>query len=808
MKPSLVLPIVLLSASLAFAASPSLTAVRPVGGQRGTELDVVFSGARLGDAREIFFYQPGITAVSIKKVDDNSVTVRLKIAANAPLGLHDLRVRTATGISELRTFSVGELKEVSEVEPKNDFAAPQPIPMNVTVTGVADNEDVDYYVVEAKKGDRISVEVEGMRLGITTFDPAVAILNTRRFELASSDDAALILQDGFASILAPEDGKYIVQVRESAYAGNTSCIYRLHVGNFPRSTAILPPGGKFGEKLTVRWLGDPAGEAVTEVSLPATTVPGFGLTRVDNRGSSPYPNVFRLSRLSNVIENEPNDDQARATPFTAPAAVNGIINKPGDVDHFVFPGKKGQTYDFTLYGRQIRSPLDSVMYLGKKGAGAAVGSDDNTGPDSYFRFTCPEDAEYVVWVVDHLGKGGPDYVYRIEVAQVVPSLALSTSAEQIPLGTGVMAVSVPRGNRQAILIQGSRADFGGELNLAAEGLPAGVSMEAPAMAASQAVVPVLFTAKTDAPLAGALAGLTGRAADPKLNVPSSFSSTSALVLGQNNVIVWSRTVDKLAVGVTEECPYSIEIVEPKVPLVRSGEMGLKVRAIRKPGFKAAISVYLPWNPPGVGSAGGIAIPEGKDEAVIPMNADGSAELRTWKIVVQGASGVASGPILVSSQLANLTVAAPYLGLTFQSASVDQGKEVDMAIKVARNIDFPGEARVTLVGLPNKVSTDVKKVTKDTTDLVFHIKTDKVSPAGNHANLFCQVVVTQNGEPIVHNIGTGALRIDVPLPPKPAPAAAAAKPATPPPAAPAAKPLSRLEKLRLESKQKTQGSDSK
>ena len=109
---------------------------------------------------------------------------------------------------------------------------------------------------------------------------------------------------------------------------------------------------------------------------------------------------------------------------------------------------------------------------------------------------------------------------------------------------------------------------------------------------------------------------------------------------------------------TEECPYTIEIVEPKVPLVRGGSMGLKVRAIRKPGFKAAISVYLPWNPPGVGSGGGIAIPEGQNEAVIPMNADGGAELRTWKIVVNGASGVASGPIMVSSQLANLTIASP------------------------------------------------------------------------------------------------------------------------------------------------------
>ena len=112
--------------------------------------------------------------------------------------------------------------------------------MNVTVTGVADNEDVDYYVVEARKGDRITAEVEGMRLGITLFDPYVAILNIKRFELASSDDAALIWQDGFASILAPEDGKYIIQVRESAYAGNASCIYRLHVGNFPRATGLLP----------------------------------------------------------------------------------------------------------------------------------------------------------------------------------------------------------------------------------------------------------------------------------------------------------------------------------------------------------------------------------------------------------------------------------------------------------------------------------------------------------------------------------------------------------------------------------------
>jgi hypothetical protein len=792
-----------LLASTACAATPSLSAIRPTGGQRGTEIEITLSGARLGDAQEIVYYQPGITTLSLTKINDNSVKAKIKIAADCALGLHDLRLRTATGLSELRTFSVGALKEINEVEPNNDFLSPQPIAMDVTINGVADNEDVDYFVVQARRGERISAEVEGLRLGISEFDPYVAILNAKRFELGASDDAALMWRDGFTSVVAPEDGKYIIQVRESAYAGNGSCLYRVHVGHFPRAKALVPAGGKPGESLRVRWIGDPTGDATTTVNLPAAYVRDFGLVRQDEKGISPYSNMFRLSSLGNVIEKEPNDDQGHATPFQAPMALNGVIEKAGDVDHYVFKAAKGQVFDIHCYARRIRSPLDPVMYLGKKGAGAMLGADDAIGPDAYFRFQAPEDAEYVIWLVDHLGKGGPDYFYRIEVTTVAPRLVMATNGEQIPLGTGIMSIAVPKGNRQAILIYGNRADFGGDVNVGIDALPAGVSVEAPTIVASQVVVPVLFSAKADAPLAAGLARVTGKPADPKVNAPSEFRQESVLVIGQNNVNVWSRTVDRLAVAVTEECPYTIEIVEPKVPLVRGGSMGLKIRAHRKPGFKAAIGVYLPWNPPGVGSAGGVAIPEGQNEAVIPMNADGGAELRTWKIVVNGASGVASGPIMVSSQLANLTIAQPFVNLTYQAASVDQGKEVDMAVKVTKLAEFPGEAQVTLFGLPNKVTTDVRKITKDTTDLVFHIKTDKVSPAGNHASLFSQVVITQNGEPIVHNIGTGTLRIDVPLPPKanaPTPAPPPAQVAAAKPAAPAAKPLSRLEKLRLESKQ--------
>ena len=163
-------------------------------------------------------------------------------------------------MSEHRTFSVGPYPIVNEVEPNNDFAKPQVVPFGTTVHGVAENEDVDFFVVEAKKGQRITAEVEGIRAGISQFDPYVAIMDSKRFELSSSDDAALTWQDGFASVVAPADGQYIVQVRESAYAGNANCLYRLHIGDFPRPSATIPSGGKPGETLAMRFIGDVTGE--------------------------------------------------------------------------------------------------------------------------------------------------------------------------------------------------------------------------------------------------------------------------------------------------------------------------------------------------------------------------------------------------------------------------------------------------------------------------------------------------------------------------------------------------------------------
>ena len=218
------------------AASPSFGAIQPRGATRGTEAVLTFQGARLADAQEILVYYPGITVKKLEPVNDAAVKVTVAIAADCRLGEHAFRVRTASGVSDLRSFWVGAMPVVEEVEPNSEFDKAQPVPLNCTVHGIVQSEDVDYFVVECKKGQRLSVEVEGMRLGTTFFDPYVAILDAKRFEMATGDDSPMTGQDGGCSVIIPADGKYIVQVRESAYGGNGACQYRLHIGNFPRPT--------------------------------------------------------------------------------------------------------------------------------------------------------------------------------------------------------------------------------------------------------------------------------------------------------------------------------------------------------------------------------------------------------------------------------------------------------------------------------------------------------------------------------------------------------------------------------------------
>ena len=143
--------LVVLAAGEAGAVAPHLASVLPTGGQRGTQLEVALRGDRLRDTQEIIWYEPGLEVLRLSLVTNKIVKAQVRIAADCCLGEHHLRVRTATGISELRTFFVGPFPVVAEKEPNNDGTAQQ-VALNTTVTGVITSEDVDCFAVEIRQG--------------------------------------------------------------------------------------------------------------------------------------------------------------------------------------------------------------------------------------------------------------------------------------------------------------------------------------------------------------------------------------------------------------------------------------------------------------------------------------------------------------------------------------------------------------------------------------------------------------------------------------------------------------------------------
>lgn len=746
----------------ALAASPNLSLILPRGVQRGGDRELTFQGERLGDAEEILFYgDDGLSMKSLAPGDAKSFTAVIHVPETCPPGEQIVQVRTRSGLSEFRSFRVGILPIVDEAEPNDSPDQPQSVPLDHTIHGVVKAEDIDCFAVDLAKGQRLSVEIEGLRLGSHRFDPHLTIFAPGPRPLSVADDSPATLQDGILSLIAPEDGRYVVQVREAASGGDDASRYRLHVGGFPRPSAVFPPGGRAGEKIPVTFLGDAGGPIQGEVEVPAGPIgASHRLFATDDRGTCTSPLPFRISPLGNALEQEPNDEPAAATAADVMLAFNGIVDRPGDIDHFRFAATKGQVFDVECHARRLRSGLDPVVNVLRADGGDVVGNDDAKGPDSAFRFEAPADGDYLIRVKDHLGRGQPDFTYRVELAPPAPALALSIPRVDRYSQTR-QTVVVPRGNRFAILVNATRTNFDGDVVLDGGQLPAGVTMTAPVMPAGQVQVPVVFEAAADATLAGRLVRFEAHRAgdaDPAAGVRGGFANVADLVIGEPaNSVHYSARVEQLAMAVVEAVPFSVEVVQPRAPLLRNGSLDLRVRVTRQAGFDKPVTVEFPFRSGGVGAAPSITIPPDASEAVYQLSADSKAATGTWPVHVL-AGGDADGTAWVASAPVTLEVAEPFTTAKLRRATVEQGRQAAVTCTLAHARPFEGEAVARLQGLPTGATAGELRFTKDTTDLVFQVTATDASPPGRHRSVFVELLTPVGGEQTRMNGGTVEITI--------------------------------------------------
>jgi len=797
-QPALATACVLALATSAHAAfSPDLRHIQPRGGQRGGEVELTLHGQRLDAPRELLFHQPGLEVLSLAANDKgNQVTARIRIAPDAALGEHVMRLRTDGGVSYLRSFWVGPFPTLEETEPNDAFDQAQPVALGHTVHGVARNEDEDLFKVTLKKGQQLSVELEAMRLGRRFFDGYVAILDPQRFELAACDDSALLYTDAFASIVAPADGDYRVVVREAAYEGRDDMQYRLHIGSFPRPAAIFPPAARPGEELEFRFLGDPAGELTRRVAIDPQAAGPTPVFPVRDGAIAPSPHWVRVSPEAYVNEDEPNDGSKEANPMPPlPAAAHGILSKSKDVDWFRFDATKGERLEIRLHGRSLRSPLDSVLIL-RDAKGKQLATNDDLGRgdiDSRINWNCPADGHYFVNVRDQLARSGDDYTYRLEITRQQPRVAASLPQAARNDSQARKMICVPRGNRYATVVNLSRDNYRGGLAFAADSLPAGLTLDAPEADRSTNSIPVLFEAADDAPIAGGYHRFSVRAHGedaPELSGPLRESIHHIEVNNQGSY--HSTDSEKIAVAVIEEAPLHLELEAPATPIVHHGTLQLRVRVRRAEGFDGPVTLSLPWKPAGIGSPNTVTLPKGRDQIDYEINANGDAALGTWPILVLAEAKTDRGPVLVSSGFRKLEVAEPRVAATIDLGATRQGEDTVVVAQLEHLAEFKGEARAELIGLPHGTSTGSLRFRHGQPRLEFPLEVADDAATGKHSGLFLHLHLPHHGNEILHKTGRGGtLRIDKAR--QNQPAANKGKPSRPDKKP--EKPLSRLEQLR-------------
>ncbi len=777
--------------SLLLASPPSVESVAPGVGQRGTEFTLKLVGARLDKPDELLLYNTGVSVVKLAAASENEVTVTLKAAADCPLGEHPFRVRTAGGVSELRVFRVTPFPVVLEVEPNDK--TPQEIPLNVTVAGNTESGGVDRFAVKLKKGERLSAEVEGVRLAADLTDTALTVTGPDGKQLAFADDTPLFRQDPFVSLVAPADGTYTVEVRDTNFGGSDTARYALHVGTFTRPAAVYPAGGEAGTEVSVNLFHD-SGETTQNVKLP-NGITAFEFRPTDDTGpAAPTPNPFRVSPFPNVLEAEPNDTLEKAGKAVAwPVAFNGIVEKAGDEDHFRFTARKGDEIDVQAFAYRLGTPLDPIVAVLHPNGELLAWNDDDETHDSRVKVKIPADGEYLVRVTDKRKQGGPRFIYRVELTKPTAGLGVFL-APTTRKTQDKQSIIIPRGNRVVAYMAVRRDGFDGPVSVAANDLPKGVTVKVPPIPVGEFFAPVVFEAAADAPVGGRLVSFTGKCGDDKLTVTGGFEQSIDLIQGPGDSILHAVQVNRLAVAVTEEAPYAVTLVAPKAAVPVDGTMDVTVKVTRAKDFAEALDVFFLTLPPGVEAPTKVTIPADKSEVTVTLVGHPSAERGEWKLLVESKVGVAGrgerDPLMVgnnglgtggpptpgtgrrprrksadglppvASDVTAITVANPLVVGKLAPAAVEQGK----GVSVVCEFEKPTEAAFTakLDGLPPRATAPTVEVKPGAKSVTFAVTVAADTPTADHKSLVCELSGTVGGHAVVYRVGRGgSLKVAAP-----------------------------------------------
>ena len=358
-------------------------------------------------------------------------------------------------------------------------------------------------------------------------DPILTLRNAMGTVLALNDN--YFFGDPLLSYSFQTAGEYILEIRDARYQGNVEWQYSIEANDRPFITNIYPPRITPGTATRVNLVGFhlPA-DPTALVTLPPETPEGLEWINLPLAGGATSPAPVIVSRLPEALETQADNDLiAQAQSVSLPVGVSGCISKAGDVDYYVFEAKKGEHISFEIVARRHQSALDSILRVLNEQGGALLEIDDmNAGRHTYAdsqseNWTVPADGKYYLELRDLHLRGGPEFVYFLKVNRSEPYFMLDLDTDKSLLAPGAGAAIFARVYR--------KNGFAGDVQLAIEGLPTGVTAQCGKILASGTDGCIVLQAAPDAPHGAANIKITGTATMPAADAsqpPLQLSATA------------------------------------------------------------------------------------------------------------------------------------------------------------------------------------------------------------------------------------------------------------------------------------------
>jgi len=741
---------------------PSLEALRPPIGSRGTEFSVIARGSSLSEVKEVITYREGMKFRTIEKVNDDEIKLTFSTKPDSPLGIYPIRLRSAGGLSELRTITLTPFPMVEETS----SGSAQLVPMNSTIVGSLEGDAVDTYEIQVEAGQRLSGEVHAVRLGHNLLDTKLTVVDPNGTTILVADDSPLLNQDPSFSWIAKTPGRYRVSITSVGASADADSYYALHLGSFPRPACIFPLGGEVESNIDLL-LHEGSTEDSKSQRLPASTKGmALGTQAIELRkdgASCPSPFPFRISAFPNVAE--PN---VPSTPVNAPCALNGTIGSQSEVDTYRFRSPITGLLSVEVFASRFGSLLDSVIDIADSNGQIVAQGDDLDSLDSKAEFLAMDGEVYSVSIRDKRKKNGDLYVYRIEVTPSKPSLAVFLPRRD-KLSQVRQVLEVPAGNRIVGFLGVRKDNVDTPIELRMTDLPPGLHFNASREQPGSFVIPVVLEASQSAIEGATLANIHASHGEEQI---AAFEQFVDLVTGPADALFQGIDVNKLAIAVTKANPFKVELKSPTVGLPVDGTLGIRVTVEREATFSSPIDVSFPHLPEWIEAPAKIQIGPNETTGVFTIKSMPFAEPLEWNLVAEAVVGVASksdstsqigasmamptkaSPLdypAVSSSLHSLRIAPSAVRGTMQAIAAEQG----VSREVVCNVDFlsavPKSMVAILEGLPNRVAAESVKIDEATKQIRFQLKLAADAPIGTFDTIFCRLQGEIDGQEISYCI---------------------------------------------------------